>query len=117
MGDHDGWQVTLAQPACLHEQLGSSGLRAEGVIANRPPLMAGRQDTAGSRVASGMSAALEHADVEDSLYAAVVRTGLVANDGPRQAWATIRSGLSAGLRQPVDLDAEDEPPRKRARRD
>ena len=29
--------------------------------------------------------------------------GLVADDGERQCWATIRSGLAAGLRQPVDL--------------
>ena len=29
--------------------------------------------------------------------------GLVADDGERQCWATIRSGLSAGLQEPVNL--------------
>jgi hypothetical protein len=39
------------------------------------------------------------------LYAAAVVNGLVADDGDRQWWATIRSGLGAGLREPVDLNA------------
>jgi hypothetical protein len=29
--------------------------------------------------------------------------GLVDDDGDRQCWATIRSGLSAGLQQTIDL--------------
>jgi hypothetical protein len=41
--------------------------------------------------------ALEQADVEDELYAAAECNGLVADDGDRQCWATIRSGLGAGL--------------------
>jgi hypothetical protein len=49
--------------------------------------------------------ALHHAAVEDALYAAAVTSGLVADDGERQCWATIRSGLGAGLREPVDLNA------------
>ena len=49
--------------------------------------------------------ALDQAEVEDALYAAAVANGLVADDGERQCWATIRSGLGAGLREPVDLDA------------
>ena len=49
--------------------------------------------------------ALHHAAVEDELYAAAVANGLVADDGERQCWATIRSGLGAGLREPVDLNA------------
>jgi hypothetical protein len=60
--------------------------------------------TLGRWVAAG---ALEQADVEDELYAAAVLNGLVGDDGDRQCWATIRSGLSAGLREPIDLDAED----------
>ena len=48
---------------------------------------------------------LEQRDVEDALYAAAVANGLVADDGERQCWATIRSGLSAGLQQPYALDA------------
>ena len=34
---------------------------------------------------------------------AAVANGLVADDGERQCWATIRSGLGAGLQQPADL--------------
>jgi hypothetical protein len=48
--------------------------------------------------------ALAQTDVEDALYAAAARNGLVADDGARQCWATIRSGLSAGLQEPIDLD-------------
>jgi hypothetical protein len=44
-------------------------------------------------------------DVEDELYTAAEHNGLVADDGDRQCWATIRSGLGAGLQQPIDLDA------------
>jgi len=58
--------------------------------------------TLGRWVAAG---ALEQHDVEDELYAAAEDNGLVADDGERQCWATIRSGLSAGLQQPIDLDA------------
>ena len=38
--------------------------------------------------------------------AAAERNGLVADDGERQCWATIRSGLGAGLQEPVDLNAK-----------
>jgi hypothetical protein len=58
--------------------------------------------TLGCWVAAG---ALEQADVEDRLYAAAVLNGLVGDDGDRQCWATIRSGLGAGLQQAIDLDA------------
>jgi hypothetical protein len=37
-------------------------------------------------------------------YDAATRNGLVADDGERQCWATIRSGLSVGLEQPVDAN-------------
>ena len=57
--------------------------------------------TLGRWVAAG---ALEQADVEDVLYAAAERNGLVADDGERQTWATIRSGLSKGLLEPKDLE-------------
>jgi hypothetical protein len=49
--------------------------------------------------------ALEQGDVEDELYAAAEHNGLVADDGGRQCWATIRSGLGTGLEQPIDLAA------------
>ena len=67
----------------------------------------------GQWVAAG---ALGQGEVEDALYGAAERNGLVADDGQRQTWATIRSGLSAGLQQPVDLDADDRPPIRRRRR-
>jgi hypothetical protein len=50
--------------------------------------------TLGRWVAAG---ALDQADVEDELYVAAERNGLVADDGERQVWATIRSGLCAAL--------------------
>jgi hypothetical protein len=59
--------------------------------------------TLGRWVAAG---ALEQRDVEDELYAAGEYNHLVADDGERQTWATIRSGLGAGLQQPIDLDAD-----------
>ena len=47
--------------------------------------------------------ALEQRDVEDSLYGAAELNGRVDDDGDRQCWATIRSELSAGLLEPIDL--------------
>jgi hypothetical protein len=60
--------------------------------------------TLGRWIAAG---ALEQSEVEDALYAAAEQNGLVSDpkDGPRKTWATIRSGLGAGLREPADLDA------------
>src|SRR5437588_8059746 len=57
--------------------------------------------------------ALHHAAVEDKLCAVAVANGLVADDGDRQCWATIRSGLGAGLQEPKDLDAADRGPQRR----
>jgi hypothetical protein len=56
--------------------------------------------TLGRWIAAG---ALEQLAVEDGLYTAAERNSLVADDGERQVWATIRSGLSAGLRQPNQI--------------
>jgi hypothetical protein len=56
--------------------------------------------TLGRWVAAG---ALDQRDVEDALYDVAETNGLVDDDGKRQCWATIRSGLGAGLQQPVDL--------------
>ncbi len=67
--------------------------------------------TLGRWVAAG---ALDQADVEDELYAAAEHNHLVADDGDRQCWATIRSGLSAGLQQPINLDADDRTPRRKS---
>jgi len=53
--------------------------------------------------------ALDQATVEDALYVAAERNGLVADDGQRQCWTTSRSGLSKGLLRPIDLDADDHP--------
>jgi hypothetical protein len=59
--------------------------------------------TLGRWVAAG---ALGQAEIEEALYAAAERTGLVGDDGQRPTRATSRSGLGAGLRAPLDLDAE-----------
>jgi hypothetical protein len=56
--------------------------------------------TLGRWVAAG---ALDQGDVEDELFAAAEHNGLVTDDGERQTWTTIRSGLSAGLQEPIDL--------------
>jgi hypothetical protein len=55
--------------------------------------------TLGRWVTAGM---LEQHQVEDGLYAAAERNGLVGDNGNRQCWSTIRSGLSAGLQQRID---------------
>ena len=52
---------------------------------------------------------LANADVTGTLeleraYAAAALNGLLGDDGDRQCWATIRSGLGAGLQEPIDLD-------------
>ena len=83
-----------------------------GVIAKLAGIPTGGRNTAlngaawtlGRWIAAG---ALEQSDAEDALYAAAERNGLVADDGGRACWATIRSGLGAGLQEPKDLD-EDE---------
>ena len=45
----------------------------------------------------------EQAAVEGALYVAVLHNWLVSGDDQRQTWATIRSGLGAGSREPIDL--------------
>ncbi|HEV7665621.1 MAG TPA: hypothetical protein VGQ62_18965 [Chloroflexota bacterium] len=55
--------------------------------------------TLGRWVATG---ALDQSTAEDQLYEAAQQNGLVADDGERQTWATIRSGLAAGIRSPRD---------------
>jgi hypothetical protein len=62
--------------------------------------------TLGRWIAPG---ALDQAEVEDRLYNAAMHISLVADDGPRQCWSTIRSGLGAGLQAPVDLAASNRP--------
>jgi hypothetical protein len=64
--------------------------------------------TLGRWIAAG---ALEQGDVEDELYAAAEVSGLVADDGNRQCWATIRSGLSAGRRRRCSRCTDDSPGR------
>ncbi len=59
--------------------------------------------TLGRWIAAG---ALEQADVKDELDATAEANRLVADDGDRQCWATIRSGLGAGLQEPIDLDVD-----------
>jgi hypothetical protein len=64
----------------------------------------------GQWVAAG---ALYQGEVEDALYAAAETNGLVADDGQRRCWATIPSGLGAGLQEPKDLDADDRAPQRK----
>jgi hypothetical protein len=113
----------LAPGAVLREATERDRRRAEaymdGVVRNlarmapdsgRNAALNGAAWTLGHWVAAG---AIDQAAVEDALYAAAEQNGLVADDGQRQCWATIRSGLSKGLQQPKDLDADERPPRVR----
>jgi hypothetical protein len=50
--------------------------------------------------------------VEEALYGAAERNGLVTDDGARQCWATIRGGISAGLQDPLDPDDKTRSPRR-----
>ena len=56
--------------------------------------------------------ALEQGDVEDALYVAALSNRLVHDAGERQTWATIRSGLSEGLQELIDLDEHTPSPRR-----
>ena len=49
--------------------------------------------------------------MEDALYEAAERKGLVADDGERQVWARVRSDLGAGLQEPLELVANNRPRR------
>jgi hypothetical protein len=64
-------------------------------LAGRNATLNGAAWTLGRWIAAG---ALDQTSVEDGLYLAAEQNGLVADDGERQCWATIRSGLAAGLR-------------------
>lgn len=57
--------------------------------------------TLGRWLAAGL---LDQIHVEEELIAAAEANGLVTDDSARQCWATIRSGLGAGLPEPIDLD-------------
>ena len=77
------------------------------VAANLSAAQPGQRNTAlnhaawslGRWVAAG---ALDQSTAEDQLYGAAQHNGLVADDGDRQTWATIRSGIGAGLQSPRD---------------
>jgi hypothetical protein len=84
--------------ACLTQVLDNPASVAPG---GRNAAINHAAGTQGRSVAAG---ALEPAEVDDGLYAAAVRNGLVADDGQRQTWATIRSGLSAGRQELIGLD-------------
>jgi hypothetical protein len=96
--------------AYMNGVIGKLGAVAAG---GRNNALNGAAWTLGHWVAAG---ALEQRVVEDALYAAAERNGLVADDGARRCWATIRSGLAKGLQQPIDLDADDGPAPTRRRR-
>ena len=96
-----------ADPSCKDPSRGEAYM--EGVIHNletatrpgRNNALNGAAWTLGRWIAAG---ALEQGEVEDALYVAALANGLVADDGERQCWATIRSGLGAGLQEPIALD-------------
>jgi hypothetical protein len=52
--------------------------------------------TLGRWIAGGL---LQQAEIEELLYEAAEINGLLREDGERQVWATIRSGLAAGQRE------------------
>jgi hypothetical protein len=98
VGPLHGWERPrqgAGQPRESHRRV--SVRRPRGVATLKLHQVA---STLGRWIAAG---ALEQPEVEDALYAAAVANGLVADDGERQCWATIRSGLGAGLREPVEL--------------
>lgn len=43
---------------------------------------------------------LDRTDAEQALLAAAAECGYVTDDGERQAWRTIQSGITAGMRRP-----------------
>jgi hypothetical protein len=99
---------TLRQARAVDRRRGEAYMAS--VIASLETAAPGGRNDALNRVAWTLgrwnaAGALEQTDVEDELYAAAILNGLVADDGERQCWATIRSGLSAGLQEPIDLDA------------
>ena len=59
--------------------------------------------------ANGSAGALDQSDVEDALYAAAERNGLVADDGQPRTWATIPSGLGKGLLEPKNRELLGQP--------
>jgi hypothetical protein len=89
--------ITLANGCSIGATLDGAGDRRPGGRASRGRNAALNHAawTLGRWIAAG---ALEQRDVEDALYAAAGRNGLVAEDSQRQTWATIRSGLGAGRR-------------------
>ena len=56
------------------------------------------------------------ADVDRDLHAVALRKDLGVDEGQRQAWATIRHRLSAGLRELIDLHTDKWSPAPRPRR-
>jgi hypothetical protein len=77
------------------------------VVANLASVKPGGRNTALNQAAWTLGRwiaidALDQSEVEDHLYAAAKQNGLLADDGDRQTWATIRSGIGAGLQSPRD---------------
>jgi hypothetical protein len=94
---------TRPQPASTWDYLTQGLDNLAGVQSGgRNAALNGAAWSLGRWVAAG---GLEQTQVEDGLYATAERNGLVAADGQRQVWATIRSGLSAGLQRAVNLDS------------
>jgi hypothetical protein len=115
----------LTPPAVQREATGRDRRRGEAYLSKLMDELA-RMPAGGRNAALNKTAwklgqwvaagALYQGEVEAALYAAAETNGLVADDGQRQCWATIRSGLGAGLQEPIDLDAENYPPAQKRRR-
>jgi hypothetical protein len=90
------WKASGSPEAYMRQVLDNVATAAPG---GRKAALNHAAWTLGRWVAAGK---LEQRDVEDGLYAAAERCNLVADDGQRQCWATIRSGLGAGLLEPID---------------
>lgn len=77
------------------------------VIRNLSTAQAGGRNAALNQAAWSLgrwvaAGALDQSAVEDQLYVAAQQNGLVEDDGERQTWATIRSGIGAGIQSPRD---------------
>lgn len=98
----------LTPPAVQREATGRDRRRGEAYLSKLMDELA-RMPAGGRNAALNKTAwklgqwvaagALYQGEVEDALYAAAETNGLVADDGQRQCWATIRSGWAPACRK------------------
>jgi Bifunctional DNA primase/polymerase, N-terminal/AAA domain len=98
--------ATVRPPGGTHVAYADAALRGEyDAVALAPPRSRNNQlNTStfklGTLVGAGV---LDEHTVEKAMIEAAAACGLVADDGRRKCLATIRSGLSAGIRSPRDI--------------